>query len=203
MQATALVWTDPAPGATPTNRAAINRTNSQHSTGPRTAAGKQRSSLNAIRHGLTARTAVLSSEDLAAYQRHCRQFVDEYQPANATETQLVQDLADTSWRLNRIPASKPRCSPKSPAPKPWSPPSPASACTAPASACTAPASRVSSKRPSSSCAKSNSSAANMNAASSKTPPQSSNSISIKEFRRSPPIMASFFQKIKLNVARSA
>jgi hypothetical protein len=103
MQATALVWTDPVPGATPTNRAAINRANSQHSTGPRTAAGKQRSSLNAIRHGLTARTAVLASEDLAAYQRHCRQFIDEYQPANATETQLVQDLADTSWRLNRIP----------------------------------------------------------------------------------------------------
>ena len=104
MQATALVWTDPVPGATPTNRAAINRANSQHSTGPRTAAGKQRSSLNAIRHGLTARTAVLASEDLAAYQRHCRQFIDEYQPANATETQLVQDLVDTSWRLNRIPS---------------------------------------------------------------------------------------------------
>src|SRR5450432_3418414 len=104
MQSTALVWTDPVPGATPTNRAAINRANSQHSTGPRTAAGKQRSSLNAIRHGLTARTAVLASEDLAAYQRHCRQFIDEYQPANATETQLVQDLVDTSWRLNRIPS---------------------------------------------------------------------------------------------------
>jgi len=196
MQATTLVWTDPAPGAAPTKRAAINGANSKHSTGPRTAAGKQRSSLNAIRHGLTARTAVLSSEDLAAYQRHCRQFVDEYQPANATETQLVQDLADTSWRLNRIPASKPRCSPKSPAPKPWSPPSPASACTAPAP-------RANSKKWRISFAKSNSSAANMNAASSKTPPQSSNSISIKEFRRSPPIMASFFQKIKLNVARSA
>src|ERR1700733_8539741 len=104
MQATALVWVDPAPGAAPTNRAAVNRANSKHSTGPGTAAGKQRSSLNAVRHGLTARTPVLASEDLAAYQRHCRQFVDEYQPATATETQLVQDLADTSWRLNRIPS---------------------------------------------------------------------------------------------------
>src|SRR6202162_5370343 len=79
-----------------TDRAVINRANSQHSTGPRTVAGKQRSSLNALRHGLTARTAVLPSEDPAAYEQHCRQFRDEYQPANATETQLVQELAETS-----------------------------------------------------------------------------------------------------------
>src|ERR1022692_2906658 len=95
--------------ATPTfelhykDRAATNRANSQHSTGPRTEAGKQRSSQNALRHGLTARTPVLASEDQAAYQSHCRKLENEYQPATATETQLVQELADTSWRLNRIP----------------------------------------------------------------------------------------------------
>ena len=60
-------------------------------------------SLNALRHGLTARTAVLATEDPAAYQLHCRQFMDEYKPATPTETQLVQQLADTSWRINRIP----------------------------------------------------------------------------------------------------
>jgi hypothetical protein len=93
----------PASATAQIDRAEINRANSQFSTGPRTEAGKQRSSLNALRHGLTARTAVLPSEDPAAYEQHCRQFRDEYQPANATETQLVQELADTSWRLNRIP----------------------------------------------------------------------------------------------------
>ncbi len=85
------------------DRAAINRANSQHSTGPRTEAGKQRSSLNAMRHGLTAASAVLPSEDPAAYETHRRQFFAEYQPATPTETQLVQELIDTSWRLNRIP----------------------------------------------------------------------------------------------------
>ena len=80
-----------------------NRANSQHSTGPRTAAGKQRSSFNALRHGLTAQSAVLPGEDPAQYQLHCRQFADEYQPATPTESHLVQQLADTSWRLNRIP----------------------------------------------------------------------------------------------------
>jgi hypothetical protein len=85
------------------HRTAINRANSQHSTGPRSEAGKQRSALNALTHGLTARTAVLPSEDPAAYEQHHRQFLDEHSPATPTEIQLVHELADTSWRLNRIP----------------------------------------------------------------------------------------------------
>ena len=91
------------PATTNATRAAINRPNSQQSTGPRTAAGKQRSSLNALRHGLTAASAVLPSEDQAALDAHRRGFFDEYQPATSTESQLVQELANTSWRLNRIP----------------------------------------------------------------------------------------------------
>jgi hypothetical protein len=84
-------------------RAATNRANSQHSTGPRTEPGKQRSSLNALSHGLTARTAVLPTEDPESYQLHIQQFLDEYKPATPTETQLVQEIADTAWRINRIP----------------------------------------------------------------------------------------------------
>ncbi|MGA2880715.1 MAG: hypothetical protein ABSG13_17345 [Bryobacteraceae bacterium] len=84
-------------------RSAINRANSAHSTGPRTESGKQRSSLNALSHGLTARTAVLPTEDPDAYQRHIQQFLDEYAPATPTETQLVHEIASTAWRLNRIP----------------------------------------------------------------------------------------------------
>ena len=84
-------------------RAAVNRANSAHSTGPRTESGKQRSSLNALAHGLTARTAVLPTEDPEAYQRHIQQFLDEYVPATQSETQLVHEIANTAWRLNRIP----------------------------------------------------------------------------------------------------
>jgi hypothetical protein len=87
----------------PNLRARSNRANALLSTGPRTDAGKHRSSLNALRHGLTARTAVLPTEDPDAYRRHTEQFFDEYAPATPTESQLVQELADTSWRLNRIP----------------------------------------------------------------------------------------------------
>jgi hypothetical protein len=83
-------------------RALSNRANAQHSTGPRTLEGKARSAQNALTHGLTSRTTVLPSEDPAAYQHHVQQFQDEYQPQTPTETQLVQELADTAWRLNRI-----------------------------------------------------------------------------------------------------
>jgi len=88
---------------TASHRAAINRANSAHSTGPRTETGKQRSSLNALSHGLTAKTVVLPTENPATYQRHIQQFLDEYQPATATETQLVHEIANAAWRLNRIP----------------------------------------------------------------------------------------------------
>jgi hypothetical protein len=90
--------------ATPESRNGANRRNALRSTGPRTPAGKQRSSQNATTHGLTGRSPVLATEDPAAYQLHSRQFFDEYQPATPTETQLTQELVDTSWRLNRIPS---------------------------------------------------------------------------------------------------
>ena len=86
------------------NRAEVNKANAQHSTGPRTEAGKQRTRLNALRHGLTGQTVVLPTEDHAAYQRHCQSFFDEYRPIGATESQLVQSLSDASWQLNRAAA---------------------------------------------------------------------------------------------------
>ena len=86
------------------DRAAVNKANAQKSTGPRTEAGKQRSKLNALRHGLTGHTIVLPTEDYSAYQRHSQAFLDEYRPQGATETQLVQSLLDSSWQLNRAAA---------------------------------------------------------------------------------------------------
>jgi len=86
------------------HRAAVNKANAQKSTGPRTDAGKQRSKLNALRHGLTGQTIVLPTEDHSAYQRHAHGLFDHFQPAGALEEQLVQSLSDTSWRLNRVAA---------------------------------------------------------------------------------------------------
>ena len=77
-------------------RREINRSNAQHSTGPRTAAGKHRSSQNALRHGLAAQSVVVPAEDEAQYQQLCGKFFDEYKPATATEATMVQLLADTA-----------------------------------------------------------------------------------------------------------
>ena len=92
------------PDHTEINRAEINKANAQHSTGPKTPEGKQRSSLNALRHGFTGQIVVMPTEDLQAYQFHLKSFTDEYRPEGATEAHLTQALADTSWRLNRVAA---------------------------------------------------------------------------------------------------
>jgi hypothetical protein len=84
-------------------RLAANRANAQRSTGPRTAQGKAKSSLNAVKTGLTGRTILLPSEDVARYRAHVERFRRELQPVGELETNLVQSLADTQWRLNRIP----------------------------------------------------------------------------------------------------
>jgi hypothetical protein len=90
------------PSFSPIDRAEINKANAQHSTGPKTKSGKQRSSLNALRHGLTGQIIVLPCDDLEAYQHHVQNFTAEFRPQGATESQLVQSLADTAWRQNRV-----------------------------------------------------------------------------------------------------
>jgi cysteinyl-tRNA synthetase len=46
----------------------------------------------------------MPTEDLQAYQRHLDSRTGEYDPQGATESLLVQALADVSWRLNRVAA---------------------------------------------------------------------------------------------------
>ena len=87
-------------------RLEANRRNAQLSTGPRTDHGKNRSKLNAFRHGLTAQIVVMPEEDLKRYQTFCQDFFTDWMPANTTETQLVQTLIDTQWRLNRARANE-------------------------------------------------------------------------------------------------
>jgi hypothetical protein len=85
-------------------RSARNRANASRSTGPKTEAGKRRSSLNALRHGLTGHTIVLPAEDLDAYNKFTEQSFDDLKSVGFLEKQFAQIIADTSWRLHRIPA---------------------------------------------------------------------------------------------------
>jgi hypothetical protein len=83
---------------------AANRANAQLSTGPVTPEGKAKSSLNAIKSALTGRTVLLPAEDSAAYEQLVKSFYDTHEPLGDREKTLVQSLADTQWRLLRIPS---------------------------------------------------------------------------------------------------
>src|SRR5947208_707155 len=75
---------------------AANQRNAHLSTGPASETGKAKSSLNAVKTGLTGRTVLLPSDDAAVYEAHFAEFLKRQN--------LVQSLADTEWRLLRIPA---------------------------------------------------------------------------------------------------
>jgi hypothetical protein len=83
---------------------AANQRNAQLSTGPNSEAGKSASSRNALKTGLTGRTVLLPAEDAALYETHVAHFVKRYEPVGDDERNLVQSLADTEWRLGRIPS---------------------------------------------------------------------------------------------------
>ena len=78
-----------------------NRRNARLSTGPTTALGKARSSLNAVRHGLSARNAVLPQEDHRAYLDLLASLKAEFRPQGPLEAFLVQQMASAQWRLLR------------------------------------------------------------------------------------------------------
>ncbi|HSU60008.1 MAG TPA: hypothetical protein VLI55_11900 [Bryobacteraceae bacterium] len=86
----------------PTSRAEINRANSQHSTGPSSEPGKTRSSQNAFKHGLYSKKLVLPGEDPAELDRLKEDLRTEHQPANQTESILVNEMAEQFWRLRRM-----------------------------------------------------------------------------------------------------
>ena len=78
-----------------------NQLNAAKSTGPRSDQGKQRSRLNAVRHGLTAETVVSVLEDAADYAAFEDEILADYAPITTTEHELVARLASVLWRLRR------------------------------------------------------------------------------------------------------
>jgi hypothetical protein len=81
-------------------RTAHNRANAAHSTGPKTEAGKKRSSLNAYRHGLTGQTIIPPAEDLEACQDFTHTFFKDYKPVGTLEKQLVSTVLPRSRAIS-------------------------------------------------------------------------------------------------------
>jgi hypothetical protein len=80
-----------------------NRANAQLSTGPSSPEGKLKSSHNALKHGLTGQTILLPTDDVEAYQSLVAHIHNKFKPATHEEKLLTQSIADTEWRLLRIP----------------------------------------------------------------------------------------------------
>jgi hypothetical protein len=84
------------------NQIQANRNNAQKSTGPRTEEGKAHVSQNALKHGLLARDAVLPGEDPAEFDAQLAALEDALHPEDALEQELVRQIADAQWRMQRL-----------------------------------------------------------------------------------------------------
>ena len=81
-----------------------NRSNSRRSTGPRTAEGKSRSKMNALKHGLSAESIVIGDERPEDFEALREAVVAHYRPSTALANEAAERYAATIWRLRRIPA---------------------------------------------------------------------------------------------------
>jgi hypothetical protein len=81
---------------------AARRANARKSTGPRTAAGKFRSSLNSLRHGAYAKTFTLKTEDQARFQSVIDDYIANFNPQSYAELEFIEQMATASWRRRRI-----------------------------------------------------------------------------------------------------
>lgn len=82
-------------------RDAANRKNAARSTGPRTAAGKAISSLNALTHGLTSASAVLPGEDPLQVAALEASLASQYEQTPVARA-LCAQYSSVFWRLARL-----------------------------------------------------------------------------------------------------
>ncbi len=68
--------------------------------GPKTTEGKQAVRMNAFQHGLTGQSIVMTAAEAPYYQSLTHGFTEHFQPADVFESQLLQKIIDTNWRLN-------------------------------------------------------------------------------------------------------
>jgi hypothetical protein len=83
-------------------RAESSRNNGSKSKGPKSLIGKCHSRLNAVKHGLTAKIAVLPEEDAGKYHERLEAWTADLKPANPAEAYWVTELVKASWKRDRL-----------------------------------------------------------------------------------------------------
>jgi hypothetical protein len=81
-----------------------NRHNALRSSGPKTKEGRRRSSMNALRHGLTGQVTTMTDEDRVAHDKFSQALIRSLAPEGEMELQIAQRIATDCWRLNRASA---------------------------------------------------------------------------------------------------
>src|ERR1700704_1468672 len=80
------------------------RANGAKSRGPATAEGKEKSSRNAIKHGLTAGNGniLLDCEDPGQFDEVLNKLLGIHEPATPAENDLVEEMVAARWRTRRM-----------------------------------------------------------------------------------------------------
>lgn len=71
-------------------------------TGPRSEAGKLRSALNAVRHGLAGTQLLLPGEDAAMYEARLDGLFVSLDPKDDAQAQVTALIGDDLWKLERL-----------------------------------------------------------------------------------------------------
>ena len=77
------------------------RRNGALAAGTKSPEGIKRSLMNALRHGLTAKSLVLATESQEQFDELLKNYVEFYDPNNTIELDLVHDMVAARWRLQR------------------------------------------------------------------------------------------------------
>src|SRR5688572_17491033 len=92
--------------ATSERKRRANRNNAKKSTGPKTAAGKARSKMNALKHGMLSSEALIADgetkEDASTHAALRDQLQADLAPVGFFEELLVDRLVTDIWRLRRV-----------------------------------------------------------------------------------------------------
>jgi hypothetical protein len=80
---------------------AANRENARKSTGPRSDAGKDRSRLNGLTHGMRSEAILLPGEDPEVLDARREAWLREWQPEGEVELGYLETALIASWRVDR------------------------------------------------------------------------------------------------------
>ena len=79
-----------------------NRLNAQKSTGPRSPEGKARSSMNALKSGIDAKSQIIRGEKAVNLEALKTEYYDRFRPTAPEQRMLVDTLIDAEWLLRRF-----------------------------------------------------------------------------------------------------